>query len=360
MSRLSIWAGEGLAGTGGHRRDGAETGRHPVPAACRARDVPGPAPETCPGPPAPQRDGYREPVAAPSLRVQTVLYENRRAQVDRFLSGLQTAARFALDTGVVGAVSLAVGDCSPDPVVADPAALDWDHDRLGPVGSHAFGANLGFGGGHDRLFATLAEDLVVVVNPDTYPSPRLLAELVAPFADPSVGVVEARQVPLEQPKVHDPATGDTSWASGACFAARADVVTKTGGFDADLFFLYGEDVDFSWRARLAGWRVVHRPSAAIFHDKRLTPAGALEASDLEVSLGAEASVLLAWRWSRPDLAEAILAALDASDEERLRSAAERLHERQRAGTVPEPLDPDHRVGQFVGPDYAVHRFSWGS
>ncbi len=254
---------------------------------------------------------------------------------------------------------MVIGDCSPDPVLTDPVTLGQDFDHQGSIEYVPFGANLGSAGGHNRLFASLTDDLVVVCNADTYASPRLLTELVAPFADESVGVVEARQVPLEQPKVHDPATGDTSWASGACFAARAKVIADTGGFDPDLFFLYCDDVDFSWRAKLAGWRVVHRASATIFHDKRLTMSGALAASDLEVTLGVEAAALLAWRYSRPDLAEQILGALDASSDERLRSAAARLHQRQRSGALPEPLDPEHRVAQFVGPDYAVHRFSWG-
>lgn len=303
---------------------------------------------------------YRERVPAPSLRVQTVLYGNPEAQVARFVRGLRTAALFAIDDASVSRVSLAIGDCSPEAAVKDPAQLPWDTGRLGPVVYEHFGANLGSAGGHNVLFASLADDLVVVTNADTYASPQLLAELVAPFEDASVGVVEARQVPLEQPKVHDPVTGDTSWASGACFAARAQVIAATGGFDPDHFFLYADDVDFSWRAKLAGWRVVHRPSAAVFHDKRLTPGGDLQASDLEVSLGAEAGVLLAWRYSRPDLADLMLGALGASADERLRSAAARFSERQRSGKLPEPLDPDRQVAQFVGPDYAVHRFSWGS
>lgn len=305
-------------------------------------------------------------MATPSLRVQTVLYGNDEAQVARFTRALRAAGLVALDAGLVSAVSLVVGDCSEEPAIGDPCGLPWDPSRLGPVHYEHFGANLGSAGGHNALFASLTDgppptdDLVVVTNADTCASPGLLAELVAAFDDASVGVVEARQVPLEQPKVHDPVTGDTSWASGACFAARAEVIAETGGFDPDYFFLYADDVDFSWRAKLAGWRVVHRPSAAVFHDKRLTPGGDLQASDLEISLGAEAGALLAWRYSRPDLAELMIGALGAAGDERLRASAARLADRLRSGKLPEPLDPGHEVAQFVGPDYAVHRFSWGA
>jgi hypothetical protein len=296
----------------------------------------------------------------PSLRVQTVLYDNDPSQLDRFLRGMAAASALAQSAGVLGAVSVAIGDCSPEPVVPDVSELLHRHgqDFEDVVYDH-YGENLGSAGGHNRLFAALTSDLVAVCNADTYASPRLLVELVAPFSEPSVGVVEARQLPLEQPKVHDPRTGDTSWASGSCFVARADVVAATGGFDADLFFLYCDDVDFSWRARLAGWRVVHRPAAVVFHDKRLTAAGDLEASDVEIEYGAEAAVLLGWRYSRPDIAERNLARYASSPDERHRRAVARIRERQRDGAVPEPLDVEGKVAQFVGLDYATHRFSWG-
>ena len=40
---------------------------------------------------------------------------------------------------------------------------------------------------------------------------------------------------------------------------RADLFETLGGFDAAMTS-YGEDVDFSWRARLAGARVVTAPA----------------------------------------------------------------------------------------------------
>ncbi|MHB8330461.1 MAG: glycosyltransferase family protein [Acidimicrobiales bacterium] len=296
----------------------------------------------------------------PSLRVQTVLYHNSSASLGRFLTAISTASALARREGIVGQAGLAIGDSSATPVLPQPETLDgW---LLGApfdtVSYTHYGANLGSAGGHNRLFEDLAEDLVLVCNPDTYASPRLVAELLGPLADPTVGVVEARQLPLEHPKGHDPATGDTSWASGSCFVARSEVIAATGGFDPDLFFLYCDDVDFSWRSRLAGWRVVHRPAARVFHDKRLTAEGLVDAGDAEIRYSAEASVLLAWRYSRPDIAERNLRGLEESPDERHRGVATVLRQRQRAMGLPEPLDPDGRVAQFVDGEYAVHRFSY--
>ena len=309
---------------------------------------------TSPSPPIPSGG-----VPRPSLRIQTVLYENDRTQLDRFLQGMAATTATAKEVGVVGDVVLAIGDCSSDPVLSEDW-LDRYRGAFDAVTYLHYGENLGSAGGHNRLFASLCEEHVVVCNADTYASPQLLVELLAPFVDQGVGVVEARQVPLEQPKVHDPLTGDTSWASGSCFAARACVIAATGGFDSELFFLHGDDVDFSWRAKLEGWRVVHRPAASVFHDKRLTLSGNLHASDIEIVCGAEASVLLGWRYSRPDIAERNLAALACSADPRHQEALSRIRSRQAAGTLPEPLDADGKVAQFVGVDYAVHRFTLGA
>ncbi|MGH8980887.1 MAG: glycosyltransferase family 2 protein, partial [Acidimicrobiales bacterium] len=176
--------------------------------------------------------------------------------------------------------------------------------------------------------------------------------------DPSVGVVEARQLPLEHPKAHDPVTGDTSWASGSCFLVRREVLEATGGFDTDLFFLHGDDVDFSWRARLAGWRVVHRPSARVFHDKRLDERGGLRPSERELEYSARAHILLPWRYSRRDLALARLAALESSPEIYQREIAQELRARIQTGRMPESIDSAHQVAEFVGDEYAKHRFTY--
>ena len=296
--------------------------------------------------------------APPSLRAQTVLYDTDAPSLRRFFDGISAACELARRDGAIGRSVLAVGDSSAEPFPFADVVPGSEHGPFDDVSYLHFGANLGSGGGHNRLFEGLGEDLVLVMNPDTYASPPMVRELVAALADPEVGVVEARQLPLEHPKSHDAATGDTSWASGSCFLARAEVIADTGGFDPEFFFLYGDDVDFSWRARLRGWRVVHRPSARVFHDKRLTPDGFVQAAELEPRYSAEVSVLLPWRYSRRDLAEARLAALESSADALQRDVAASLRRRIADDRMPEPLDPEHRVAQFVDGEYAVHRFSY--
>jgi GT2 family glycosyltransferase len=60
--------------------------------------------------------------------------------------------------------------------------------------------------------------------------------------------------------------GDTDVfaASGGASLYRVKMLRKTGLFDQD-FFAYYEDVDLSFRAQLAGWKVRYVPSAVVRH-----------------------------------------------------------------------------------------------
>ena len=62
--------------------------------------------------------------------------------------------------------------------------------------------------------------------------------------------------------------------SGACMAVRRTVFEKLGGFD-EAFFMYGEDIDLSWRIQQAGWENVYLPEPAVLHFKGESAAGAL-------------------------------------------------------------------------------------
>jgi len=54
------------------------------------------------------------------------------------------------------------------------------------------------------------------------------------------------------------------WASGACMLVRSEVFRKLGGFDAD-FFAHMEEIDFCWRAQLAGYAIRVEPRSHVLH-----------------------------------------------------------------------------------------------
>lgn len=54
------------------------------------------------------------------------------------------------------------------------------------------------------------------------------------------------------------------WATGACMFVRADIFRSLGGFDED-FFAHMEEIDFCWRAKHAGYKIMACPQSKVFH-----------------------------------------------------------------------------------------------
>ena len=136
----------------------------------------------------------------------------------------------------------------------------------------------------------------------------------------------------------------------------ASVIREIGGYDSRSFFLYCDDVDFSWRVRLAGHRVVHQPTARVFHDKRLRPDGSWAVGAAEEYWSAEGALVLAHKYSRPGRVAEIRRDLRAHGSEAQRRAVDDFDRRAAEDRLPTPIDADHAVGQFVAGNYARHRY----
>jgi GT2 family glycosyltransferase len=131
------------------------------------------------------------------------------------------------------------------------------------------GENLGFARAQNRLMAqafAAGAAYYLAANPDGFFHPECLRHLLR-MARQQEGkaLIEGMQFPSEHPKQYDPRTLDTGWASGACLLIPRVIWETIGGFDEN-FFLYGEDVDYSWRARRAGFAVKICPPALFCHD----------------------------------------------------------------------------------------------
>lgn len=127
--------------------------------------------------------------------------------------------------------------------------------------------NMGFGKGNNLCASLGSSPYLLMLNIDTSLYPDTLNELVSAIqADErsTAAMWELRQFPYEHPKIYDVLTSETSWASGACFAIKRSVYEQIGGFD-ESFFMYAEDVDLSWRVRLAGYCIRYVPKAVINH-----------------------------------------------------------------------------------------------
>ncbi len=64
------------------------------------------------------------------------------------------------------------------------------------------------------------------------------------------------------------------WLTGACLVVRAEAARQVGYYDEELFpGLYGEDMDWCWRMRAAGWHVMFDPHAVVTHLESQSPLG---------------------------------------------------------------------------------------
>ncbi len=52
--------------------------------------------------------------------------------------------------------------------------------------------------------------------------------------------------------------------SGSCMMVRRQAIETVGVLDEE-WFMYGEEIDWCWRIKKAGWKVVYNPQAVIYH-----------------------------------------------------------------------------------------------
>ena len=294
------------------------------------------------------------------LQIQSVLFNNTLQDTARAVEALARATELAVAAGVVSRVILRYGDSSSVPALdeRDLATLRRISRGFMQVDYDYFQGNLGSARGHNRLAACadLGTDFIWIQNPEVIVCPRIFEMVLEPFSRSGVGQVEAKQIPIEHPKDYSPITGETVWTSTACVMTPLSLFNELGGFDADTFFLYCDDVDFSFRIREAGLSTIFQPAAVCFHDKRLADDATWQTTSSERYYSAEASLMMAHKWSRPDLVEDILGHFVDSGDPDFEKAATFYLTRRRDGSLPAPRDPQHKIAKFHGYNYARHRF----
>ena len=291
--------------------------------------------------------------------VQSVLYLTPVADLEDVLHSFERVGqRMHVEGDML--LCLAWGDCSPTETVSASVVSEWQKRfaKSFDLVYTFFGENLGHGGAQNRLASEVPGDYRVFINPDVVVLSDSISALVKVLIeDPRVGIVDGKQIPFEHPKNFDAQTGDTAWCSGAFAAVRSAEFLKLGGFDHDNFFMHGDDVDLSWRYRLAGFTASHQPAAACFHDKRANENGAPQASHSEPLHSAVSALLLAHKYSRPDLVEILMTYMtseNATPEHQ--SAAGEYKRRTAEGRLPIAIDSAHRVAQFTNGTYGGHRW----
>ena len=154
--------------------------------------------------------------------------------------------------------------------------------------------NLGFAEGCARGMAVAVvsgADFVLLLNNDAVVDPGFLGPLVTAMSHGhDIGLASPQIARLDRPQEAwyrggtfslwsgIPAQGhrrrvmsphcpprEVDYATGCAMLVRPAVVQRVGSFDSE-FFAYCEDLDFSIRARRAGFRVLFVPGSLVYHD----------------------------------------------------------------------------------------------
>lgn len=193
------------------------------------------------------------------LPIQTILYRSRE-KLPLFLKSLQQVADWG---GFDPKLYIAQHDGE------DPAVYRELLERFFP-GRYEFmqNENVGFGAGHNWLYSKFKEqygDLFMLLNPDSlvfYDAFANLSKRMGQLKD--WGQIEFTQFPHEHPKPYDPQTYETPFCSGASVIINRKAFDKVNGFD-EAYFMYGEDVDLSWRIRYQGYKLYQLPMCKSGH-----------------------------------------------------------------------------------------------
>lgn len=197
-----------------------------------------------------------------------------------------------------------------DVIVADNASTDnsipYIQEHFPQVKTVLNSRNEGFAAGYNIALRQIQEEAenqgkpykyFVLLNSDI--------EITSPWVEPIIRAMEADpQIAVAQPKLHsfqernrfeyagaaggfidslgypfcrgrifdtletdhgqydEPA--ELLWATGAALFVRADLYLAYGGLDPD-FFAHMEEIDFCWRLRNAGYKIMYEPGSVLYH-----------------------------------------------------------------------------------------------
>jgi hypothetical protein len=153
--------------------------------------------------------------------------------------------------------------------------------------------NLGFSAANNAAAPAARGEYLAFLNPDTVVKPGWLEHLIAALERfPRAGLATPKILLFDEPEwintcgmtIHCTgltlcrgmglpreafgAVEEVDAVSGAAFVMRSDLFMALGGFDGALF-MYMEDADLSWRARLYGYRCIYVPNAIVHHQYTL-------------------------------------------------------------------------------------------
>lgn len=188
-----------------------------------------------------------------------------------------------------------------DIIVADNASSDGSvellHEQFPEVELIINPSNGGFATGYNLALKQVESEYYVLLNSDIEVSENWLQPLLEMMdADPEIaacqpkllsfadkayfeyagaagGFIDKYGYPfcrgrlfqhLEKDEGQYDSPLEVFWASGACMFVRANLYHQMGGLD-DSFFAHMEEIDFCWRLKNEGYKIMYCPDSEVYH-----------------------------------------------------------------------------------------------
>lgn len=170
-----------------------------------------------------------------------------------------------VNLGFAGALNALVGHIAPD---SDLLLLNPDARLLGPLTKTRELVRQPGVAAVSPLMVAGPVDPVAPMNPSDYDNARRKQTLLRALVDEAGYAEQLRRTPFSSLYGRQPVDID-GYVSGACLVINREAWEAIGPFDEE-FFLYGEEADWQFRAREAGWRVLLADEVGIEHTGHTT------------------------------------------------------------------------------------------
>ena len=186
-------------------------------------------------------------------------------------------------------------------VIADNGSSDdsiaFLHEHYPALRLILLDRNYGFAEGYNRALAQIDAEYYVLLNDDVEVTPGWVESVISSMEDnPAVAIAQPKLMMFDlkdtfeyagaaggfidkygypfcrgrifttlerdEGQYDDPC--EIFWASGAAMFVKSRVWHEMGGLDGD-FFAHMEEIDFCWRCKNKGYKVIYCPGATVYH-----------------------------------------------------------------------------------------------
>lgn len=173
---------------------------------------------------------------------------------------------------------IVVDDCSTD------SSVSYVQEHFPDITVVRKPKNEGFASTVNAGVQAATSDIIVLLNTDIEPEKDFLDPLISHFSDTNVFAVGCMDKSMENGNTVLRGRGigrwergfyihkrgeihrkDTAWVSGGSGAFRRSMWNRLGGMDPLFNPFYWEDIDLSYRARKAGWKILFDQKSVVLH-----------------------------------------------------------------------------------------------